>query len=167
MTSTELTRIFHRPSDAHGQLSAFYVEVVTFEDIDRFGRRLRECMSAGSNASLKADFDAEYISEADILPWMREAWESAGLRYAAHRGDEEWTIQDMLFSFDPRQREWAWWDVTKVFGNIVCVWVDSHEEAVYKCEELRWMFYLCGACAVVGPLLRDARDWEQSMSLSL
>ncbi|MEU4599331.1 hypothetical protein [Nocardia sp. NPDC023988] len=167
MPLPELARISRRPGAVGGLLSTFYVEVESFDDVAGFGRRVRQCVKVGVNASLEGDFDVDSMPEADVPLWMRESWESAALRYAAHRGNEKWTVQDVLFSFDPRQREWAWWDVTKVFGNIVCVWVDSHEEAVYKCEELRWMFYLCGARAVVGPLLRDARDWEQSMSLSL
>ncbi|MGI5221788.1 hypothetical protein [Nocardia sp. CA-290969] len=168
MSSPEIARIVHRPAaapDDRQPLSAFYVEVESFDDAEGFGRRLREFVRAGVNASLVADFGLDAISEADIPPWTRESWESAAERYAAHRGDEEWTVQDVLFAFDPSQREWSWWDATSVFGNIVCVWVDSQGEAVYNCEELRWMMYVAGARAVVGPLLRDSGDWKQSVSL--
>ncbi|KAF0846221.1 hypothetical protein [Nocardia caishijiensis] len=167
MTSHEVARIFRRPTAGGVLLSMFYVEVESFDDVIGFGRRLREVVNVGVDASLTADFEGDFIPETGVLQWMREAWGSAAVRYGAHRGHEEWTVQDVLFSFDPREREWAWWDVTKVFGNIVRVWVDSFGEGVYKCEELRWIIYLCGAKSVVGPLPQVSEDWEKSVSVAV
>jgi hypothetical protein len=166
MTSAELSGIFRRPDSAPDEaLSVFYVEVDAWNEAEGFGRRLREFVTAGVKAGLEADFEAEAVSEADVPPWTGDTWAAASRRYAAHRGDEEWTVQDVLFSFDPRQRAWTWWDVTALFGNTVCVWVDSGGEAVFNCEELRWMIYVCGARTVVGPLPRDASEWDKSASL--
>ncbi|MEU5945350.1 hypothetical protein ABZ793_07280 [Micromonospora sp. NPDC047465] len=143
----------------------FYIEVKAWNEAEVFGRRLRELVRAGVKAGLEADFKAETISETDVPAWAADAWAEAAPRYAAHRGDEEWAVQDLLYSFEPGQRTWSWWDVTLAFGNIVCVWIDSHEEAVYGCEELRWMVYVAGARSVVGPLLREVGEWERSASL--
>jgi hypothetical protein len=167
-SSPELARIANRPEAfPDGLLSVFYIEVEAWNEAEAFGRRLRELAAAGVKAALEADFGAETISEADVPAWAADAWAEAATRYAAHRGDEEWTVQDLLYSFDPGQRAWSWWDVTVVSGNIVSMWVDSREEAVYGCEELRWMAYAAGARSVVGPLLREAGEWERSASLGI
>lgn len=165
-SSPELARISHRPDDPpDGLLSVFYIEVSAWHEAEAFGRRLRELVRAGVKAGLEADFEAESVPETDIPAWAADAWVEAAPRYTAHRGDEEWTVQDLLYSFQPGQRNWAWWDVTLAFGNIVCLWVDSQEEPVYGCEELRWMAYAAGARSLVGPLLREAGEWERSASL--
>ncbi|WP_326811457.1 hypothetical protein OIE62_17350 [Streptomyces scopuliridis] len=162
----ELARIANRPDVfPDGLLSVFYIEVEAWNEAEVFGRRLRELVGAGVKAGLEADFESETISEADVPAWAADAWAEAAPRYAAQRGDEEWTVQDLLYSFDPRQRTWSWWDVTAVSGNIVCMWIDSRGEAVYGCEELRWMVYAAGARSVVGPLLREVGEWERSTSL--
>ena len=169
MTSLpEIARVADR-SDVFpdGLLSVFYIEVAAWNEAEGFGRRLRELVGAGVRAGLEADFDSETISEAEVPTWASEAWAEAAPRYAAHRGDEEWTVQDFLHSFDPGQRTWSWWDVTAISGNIVCMWIDSGEEAVYGCEELRWMAYAAGARSVVGPLLREAGEWARSASLGM
>jgi hypothetical protein len=166
VTSTELDRVLRRPDTTPDEpLSAFYVEVEDWNAVEGFGRRLRELVYAGVKAEQEADFSAEAVSEDDVPAWARESWEAAAERYAAHRGDEEWTVQDVLYSFEPGQRAWSWWDVTKQFGNTVAIWVDSQGEAVYNCEELRWLAYLCGARALVGPLLRDPQEWQRSASV--
>jgi hypothetical protein len=146
-------------------LSVFYIEVEAWSEAETFGRRLRELVKTGVKAELEADFEAEAISEEGMPPWAADAWAAAAPRYAAHRGHEEWTVQDFLYSFEPGQRAWCWWDVTGAMGDIVCLWIDSREEAVYGCEELRWMAYAAGARSVVGPLLREAEEWKQSASL--
>lgn len=167
MTSmTELVRIANRPNAfPDGMLSVFYIEVEAWNEAEAFGRRLRELVGAGVKAGLEADFESETISEADVPAWAADAWADATPRYAAHRGDEEWTVQDFLYSFEPGQRTWSWWDLTAVSGNVVCMWIDSRGEAVYGCEELRWMVYAAGARSVVGPLLREVGEWERSASL--
>ncbi|MFI8960837.1 hypothetical protein ACIGO8_01880 [Streptomyces sp. NPDC053493] len=165
-SSRELAMIDRRPAASpDGLLSVFYIEVESWREAEAFGQRLRELARAGVKASLEADFEAETVSEADVPAWAADAWAKAAPRYAAHRGDEEWTVQDLLYAFQPGQRNWTWWDVTLAFGNIVCLWVDSQEEAVYGCEELRWMAYAAGARSLVGPLLREAGEWERSTSL--
>ncbi|WP_330298684.1 hypothetical protein [Streptomyces sp. NBC_00503] len=165
-SSAELARIVSRPDVfPNDLLSAFYIEVEAWNEAEAFGRRLRELVRAGVKAELEADFKAETISEADVPAWAADAWNHAAARYAAHRGDEEWTVQDLLYSFEPGQRAWSWWDVTAVSGNTVCMWIDSEEEPVFGCEELRWMAYAAGARSVVGPLLREAGEWERSASL--
>ncbi|MFG2988013.1 hypothetical protein ACGFZK_01645 [Streptomyces sp. NPDC048257] len=165
-SSPELARIANRPDTIpDGLLSVFFIEVEAWNEAKGFGRRLRQLVGAGVKAGLEADFGAEAISEADMPAWAADAWAEAAPRYAAHRGDEEWTIQDVLYSFDPGQRTWSWWDVTLVAGNIVCLWIDSKEEPVYGCEELRWMAYAAGARSVVGPLLKEVGEWERSASL--
>ncbi|MBK5992528.1 hypothetical protein ACFCXC_34245 [Streptomyces microflavus] len=165
-SSSEVARIINRPDTfPDGLLSVFYIEVETWNDAEAFGRRLRELVGAGVKAGLEADFKSETISEADVPAWAAGAWAEAAPRYAAHRGDEEWTVQDFLYSFEPGQRSWSWWDVTALSGNVVSIWIDSRGEPVYGCEELRWMAYAAGARSVVGPLLRGAKEWEQSSSL--
>lgn len=165
-SSPELARIANRPDVfPDGLLSVFYIEVEAWNKAEVFGQRLRELVGAGVKAGFDADFDAETISEADVPAWAADAWMEAAPRYAAHRGDEEWTVQDFLYSFEPGQRTWSWWDVTVVFGNTVCMWIDSRGEAVYGCEELRWMAYVAGARSVVGPLLWEAGEWVRSASL--
>ncbi|MFE1410357.1 hypothetical protein ACFW6F_06045 [Streptomyces sp. NPDC058746] len=165
-SSPELARTVSRPDTLPTELlSAFYIEVESWNEREAFGRRLRELVRAGVKAELEADFEAETVSEADVPAWAADAWVHAAPRYAAHRGDEEWTVQDLLYSFEPGQRTWSWWDVTTVSGNTVCMWIDSDEEPVYACEELRWMAYVAGARSVVGPLLRGAGEWESSASL--
>jgi len=165
-SSPELARVVGRPGEVPSEaLSVLYAEIGSWDETELFGRRLRELVRAGVRAELDADFGAEEVSEADIPDWAPGAWLEAAPRYAAHRGDEEWTVQDVLYSFEPGQRSWSWWDVTIVFGNIVCVWVDSGGEAVYNCEELRWMTYVAGARSVVGPFFRDAGEWVRSGSL--
>lgn len=166
--ASELERVLRRPDAApDGPLSVFYAEVEAWNEAEHFGRRLRELVLAGVKAGLNADFAADELPETDIPAWVAEAWPEAAPRYAAQRGDEEWTVQDVLYSFDPDQREWSWWDVTAVSGNTVCVWVDSRGEDVYGCEELRWLAYAAGARAVVGPLTREAGEWEGSRSLGI
>lgn len=162
----EIARVAKRPEvSPDGPLSVFYIEVDGWNEVEACGRRLRELVEAGVKAGLSGGFKAEMVSEADVPSWAADAWVEAAPLYAAHRGDEEWTIQDFLYSFEPGQRTWSWWDVTGASGNIVCMWIDSMGEAVYGCEELRWMAYVAGARSVVGPLLRDVREWEQSASL--
>ncbi|MEU3723921.1 hypothetical protein [Streptomyces sp. NPDC031705] len=163
MSSAELARIAGRPhASPEGPLSAFYVEVRAWNEAEVFARRLRELVGAGVKAALEADFGAESVPEADVPGWAAEAWAEAAPRYAAHRGDEEWTVQDLLYAFQPGQRSWSWWDVTAEAGNVVCVWVDARGEAVYGCEELRWMVYAAGARSVVGPLVREAAEWQRA-----
>ncbi|MFJ8002710.1 hypothetical protein ACIQ7D_37395 [Streptomyces sp. NPDC096310] len=162
----ELVRIANRPDVfPDGMLSVFYIEVEAWNEAETFGRRLRELVGAGVKTGLDADFESETISEVDVPAWAADAWAEAAPRYAAHRGDEEWTVQDFLYSFEPGHRTWSWWDLTAVSGNIVCMWIDSQGEAVYGCEELRWMVYAAGARSMVGPLLCEAEEWERSASI--
>ena len=164
----EIARVENRPDvSPGGPLSMFYVEVEAWSDVEAFGRRLRELVGAGVRADLAGDYEAKVISETDEPSWIADNWAGAAQRYAAHRGDEEWTIQDLLYSFEPGRRAWLWWDVTAASGNIVCMWIDSMGEAVYGCEEVRWMAYVAGARSVVGPLLREVGEWEHSTSLGL
>lgn len=164
----EIARVANRPDvSPDGSLSVFYIEVEAWNEVEAFGRRLRELVRAGVKAGVAGGFEAEMISETDVPSWAAGAWVEAAPKYAAHRGDEEWTIQDFLYSFEPGQRAWSWWDLTAVSGNIVCMWIDSMEEVVYGCEELRWMAYAAGARSVVGPLLREAGEWEQSVSIGI
>ncbi|MEV0568554.1 hypothetical protein [Dactylosporangium sp. NPDC050588] len=168
MSSPELARVARRPDGPpEGLLSVFYVEVEAWNKAEAFGERLRELVAAGLKACMEADFQAETVSEADVPAWSADAWLKAAPKYAAHRGDEEWTVQDFLFSFEPGQRTWAWWDVTLSCGNVACIWVDSGGEPVFGCEELRWMAYVAGARSLVGPLLREADEWERSESLGV
>lgn len=163
---SELDRVFLRPTTRPpGVLSVFYAEVAAWNEAEGFGRRLRELVFAGVKAGLEGDFESDSLPETDLPEWAPEGWQAAAARYAALGDEEAWTVQDVLFAFDPKQREWSWWDVTQQAGNIVSIWVDSAEEAVYGCEELRWMIYAAGARSLVGPLLRDPTEWEQQRSL--
>jgi hypothetical protein len=163
---SELDRVFQRPTTPPpALLSVFYAEVAAWNETEDFARRLRELVFAGVKAGLEGDFESDSLPETDLPQWAPEAWEATAARYEALRGEEAWTVQDILFAFDPKQREWSWWDVTLQGGNLVSVWVDSAEEAVYACEELRWMIAAAGARNLVGPLLRDATEWEQQRSL--
>lgn len=61
-------------------------------------------MADGSTKPIElADFDAETVPETDVPSWAVDAWAAAPL-YAAHRGDEEWTVQDFLYAFQPGRR---------------------------------------------------------------
>jgi hypothetical protein len=120
---------------------------------------------AGVKTGLEGDFESDSLPETDLPPWTSEGWQAAAARYEAQGDEEAWTVQDVLFAFDPKQRQWSWWDVTEQSGAIVSIWVDSAEEAVYGCEELRWMIYAAGARSVVGPLLRDPQEWDRQRSL--
>ena len=168
----EYGRAFSRPTGSTAVLSAFYVELVSWTEVEGFSRRLRSAIDSCLQVAGQSDFDADEISEHGIPEWMTAATTSdlgklARTRYSLHRGDETWTMQDVLFSFDPQQRSWWWWDVTSAGGNIVHVWVDSRGEAVYSCEELRWILYLSGAHTIVGPVLLPESSWIAQRSAGL
>lgn len=165
-TDSELDRVLRRPSTPPpALLSVFYAQTAAWNETEAFGRRLRELVDAGVRTGLEGDFESDSLPEAGLPPWTSEGWQAAAARYEAQGDEEAWTVQDMLFAFDPRQRQWSWWDVTEQAGAIVGIWVDSAEEAVYGCEELRWMIYAAGATSVVGPLLRDPQEWDRQRSL--
>lgn len=176
MTGTskeELGRLWARPSTLPaGPLAAFYVEVGRWEEVEDFACRVRELVGAGVEISRSGDFELDQLPE-DVLPvWARvgdfsEIFREARLRYSLHRGEEEWTTQDLLFSFEPAQRRWKWWDVTLLGGNLLQVWVDSLGEPVFACDELRWILYLSGAHAVVGPSLLAPDLWYQQRSAGI
>lgn len=173
MSEDELIRTRVRPGRGSlGPLATFYIEVNRWDEIDNFAARVRELVRAGVEVSSTCDFDAEELPEGLLPSWMREESGSgqqrdAETRYVLHRGLEGWTTQDLLFSFDPRQRSWEWWDVTQAGGNVVQVWVDSGGEPVFPCEELRWICYLSGARSIVGPLLVQPEVWETQRSVGV
>lgn len=170
---SEFVRTRSRPEmEPSGPLAAFYVEVAAWDEFDRFAQRVRELVRAGIEVSATCDFDAEDLPETSLPTWLSEAGflqeqDNAKLRYSLHRGDEDWTMQDLLFSFDPRQRSWEWWDVTRIAANIVQIWVDSQGEPVFACDELRWICYLSGARSLVGPLLLPAEVWGSMPSIGI
>jgi hypothetical protein len=163
---SELARTKSRPEmEPSGPLAAFYVEVASWDESDRFAQRVRELVRAGIQVSATCDFEADDLPETGLPAWTNEAGflqqqNNAKLRYSLHRGDESWTMQDLLFSFDPRQRSWEWWDITQISANVVQIWVDSRGEPVFACDELRWICYLSGARSLVGPLLMPSEAWE-------
>lgn len=163
----EVDRLARRPAEPSSPLSTFYVEVGAWDEADAFAGRLRSLLTALVLISVEADFSSVELPEADIPEWVSGRWDDTAVRYALHRGDEQWSIQDLIFSFDPAQRAWSWWDVTRVVGNVIQVWVDSGGEPVYNCEELRWIIYLSGARTVVGPVLANSLDWESQTTLGL
>nr|WTB30959.1 hypothetical protein OG781_17040 [Streptomyces sp. NBC_00830] len=163
----ELRRLSQRPSDPVGPLSTFYVEVGKWDEVEGFARRLRSIVAFGVDVAREADFDADELPEAGLPSWAVDHWQAGADRYSLHRGDSAWTVQDVLYSFDPTRRAWEWWDVTHSGGNILQVWIESGGEPIFSCEELRWIFYLCGSRTVVGPLLRPAAEWEQQASTGL
>jgi len=163
----EVGRLAHRPTGPSSPLSTFYVEVGAWDEADAFAGRIRSLVTALVEISGEADFSSAELPEVDLPGWVSGRWDDAAVRYALHRGDEQWSIQDLLFSFDPAQRAWSWWDVTRVAGNVIQVWVDSGGEPVYNCEELRWILYLSGARTVVGPILANPSDWEFQATLGL
>ncbi|WP_433410354.1 hypothetical protein ACQPZU_10755 [Saccharomonospora azurea] len=173
MPEKELVRTRVRPRHGPlGPLATFYIEVNNRDEIDDFTARVRELVRAGVEVSLAYDFDADELPE-DLLPaWMEEESASgqrrdAETRYVLHRGPEKWATQDLLFSFDPKQRSWEWWDATQANGNVVQVWVDSGGEPVFQCEELRWICYLSGARSIVGPLLVQPAEWDMQRSVGV
>lgn len=176
MTGTseeELGRLWVRPTTSPvGSLAVFHVEVGRWEEAEGFARRVRGLVAAGVEISRHGGFELDQLPE-DVLPaWARggdfsEVHRDARLRYSLHRGEEEWTAQDLLFSFEPKQRRWKWWDVTLLGGNLLQVWVDSLGEPVFACDELRWILYLSGAHAVVGPSLLSPDLWGQERSAGI
>jgi hypothetical protein len=174
MTSeSELRRTKSRPEVGPSvPLAAFYVEVANWDESDRFAQRVRDLVRAGVEVAATGDFDAEVLPESSLPPWSNEEAflreeGNAKLRYSLHRGDEEWTMQDLLFSFDPRQRSWEWWDITRISANVVQLWVDSRGEPVFACDELRWICYLAGARSLVGPLLTSSEVWGSMPSVGI
>ncbi|MFD6327516.1 hypothetical protein ACFWOL_32910 [Streptomyces sp. NPDC058442] len=169
----ELDRTSMRPDTGpRGPLAAFYVEVDRWDESSEFARRVRSLVRAGVEVSMRCDFDMDELPEIFLPSWVNEedvleTRRDAELRYALHRGAEEWAMQDLLFSFDPRQRSWEWWDATQASGNVVQIWVDSRGEPVFACDELRWILYLSGARSVVGPLLVPLEIWERQQSVGI
>lgn len=169
----ELGRLWVRPRTLPaGPLAAFYVEVGRWDEVEDFARRVRGLVAAGVEISNSGDFELDQLPE-DVLPaWARvgdfsEVYREARLRYSLHRGEEEWSMQDLLFSFEPKERCWKWWDVTLLGGNLLQVWVDSLGEPVFACDELRWILYLSGAHAIVGPSLLAPDLWDQQRSVGI
>lgn len=163
---SELDKVFQRPAKPPPVLlSVFDAEVAAWSEAEEFGRRVRELVFAGVETGLEGDFASDSLPETGLPQWASEGWQAAAARYEAQNDEEAWTVQDVLFAFDPKQREWSWWDVTRQAGNIVSIWVDSAEEAVYGCDELRWIIYAAGARSVAGPILRDPSEWAGQHSL--
>jgi hypothetical protein len=169
----ELARTTARPETGPpGPLATFYVEVERWDESGEFARRVRSLVRAGVEVSISCDFDADHLPESGLPSWVNEEGfleklSEAKLRYSLHRGEEEWTMQDLLFSFDPQQRSWEWWDATQAGGNVVQIWLDSRGEPVFACDELRWICYLSGARSLVGPLLVSAEIWERQPSIGI
>ena len=166
-SGAEVGRLVGRAALARGALSAFYVEVATWKEVGEFEGRLRSVLIGLVEAVRGADFDSDELSIPSLPGWVADMWGDAAVRYSLHRGEEEWSLQDLFFAFEPGRRSWEWWDVTRVAGNVLQVWVDSGGELVFNCEELRWILYLCGARTIVGPLLANSSEWEAQPSVGI
>jgi len=163
----EAGRLVGRPTKTRGVLSTFCIEVATWMEVSEFSIRLRSVLAELVEAARAADFDSGPLTILSLPEWAAEMWRYAAVRYSLHRGEEEWSLQDLFFSFEPGRRSWEWWDVTKVAGNVLQVWVDSGGELVFNCDELRWILYLCGARTIVGPLLANPSEWQEQPSVGL
>jgi hypothetical protein len=164
---SEAGRLASRPTWPRGTLSTFYVEAASWKEVGEFASRLRSILAELVEAARDADFDSGELPIPLLPGWVADQWSDAAARYSLHRGEEGWSLQDLFLSFEPNHRSWEWWDVTRAAGNIIQVWVDSGGELVFNCDELRWILYLCGARAFVGPLLAEPSDWEAQPSLGI
>lgn len=171
----ELERIGSAPSRGTENPSVLAAFLVTVDmNVADYVARVRNVLTAaiqtaneieGGSGSLPEDLIPDWFAEATRGSDVAGSDDAASLgsrQYVLHRGEEPWNLQDWLFCFDPQLRGWAWWDSTQESDQSVVLWVDSSGEAVFPCEELRWMTYVCGASAVEGPVLRSLSEWWKS-----
>ncbi|MGK5637947.1 hypothetical protein ACSNOK_06455 [Streptomyces sp. URMC 126] len=182
----ELRRVHERPSEEDSGRLLGRFEVAVDGTPEDYARRLRSVLWSALNIAGESGFE-----EADELPtetvpdWFAEVSGEHGRRagrkpgpddavaeagasvYVSEREEERWGLQEWLFTFDPENRSWLWWDVTEsADGGTVSLWVDTRGEPVVGCEQLYWLAYTCGAHSVGRMVLERVERWQGERSLA-
>lgn len=133
--------------------------------------RLTDVLSAAVSLAESASFDEDALRE-DIIPeWfsrvtstdldvdLAESVEMRGRRrYQEFFGEEPWSLQEWLFSFDPDRRHWSWWSGSPGDHKVI-LWVDTRGEPVVASHSLIWLAYVAGATRVGAIELCSTDDW--------
>jgi hypothetical protein len=140
------------------------MEIKVVGDIEAYGRRLRDILSAAVATAREQGFDREVLDlhlmpswfvaltghvKSDLADIPVESLAGRASYYEA-RQEREWDIQEWLFCFDPELRRWLWWDLTTSDSDSLALWLDTKGELVVACEELWWAVYAAGAIDVRG-----------------
>ncbi|MDX6741325.1 hypothetical protein [Actinocorallia sp. A-T 12471] len=141
-------------------------------NVDAYANRVRSALVAGVGLAGSGAFVADELPMSGIPDWLSRTNSLSGeqsgrpfdaaegvRRYIEHREEDAWPLDEWLWGFEPGVRQWSWWDLTAAGANVVQIWVDSRSEPVFQCEDIRWIAYLAGARAVVGPILLPSQVW--------
>ncbi|MFE2956579.1 hypothetical protein [Nocardia tengchongensis] len=174
----ERSHVFSKPMNApHGMLLGRF-NVNVDGDADDYARRLRAVMHAALDIAADPEFDnMEELPTRDIPGWFVGVTGGAGSpmdlatrgvrQYTKDRDEPAWNLQEWLFTFDPQNRSWFWWDITYLGGGVVNIWVDTHSEPIVGNEQLYWLAYACGASSVGHMTLESAEVCESEPSIGI
>jgi hypothetical protein len=174
----EVERLRRRPM-AQPPAGLLAWEIEPIGDPRHYAVRLRSCLEAALRTAAKADFEAEEIDAGQLPDWFVAVTEESGgagptpqecrlgrQRYYRAYEEQEWTVQEWLFCFDPDLRNWRWWDLT-TSGDRVTLWLDSKGEPMVAAEELRWALFAAGANDVRRLGVLPADSWGRQASLGV
>ncbi|WP_458687366.1 hypothetical protein [Nocardia tengchongensis] len=182
MTAEELkaerSRVSSKPMNAPDGMLLGRFKVNVDGGADDYARRLRTVMNAALSIAADPEFDdMEELPTRGIPDWFVGVtggvgspigFTARGVRqYAKDRDEPTWNLQEWLFTFDPQNRSWFWWDVTYLGGDVVNIWVDTHSEPCVGNEQLYWPAYVCGAYSVGHMTLEPAEVCESESSIGI
>lgn len=177
----ELQRLIKRPKEPP-RFSLAVLEIKPFGDLDAYARRLREVIFSGIELSLREDFNKEELDSSKVPVWFINVTDrnhqsnqdipdylikGCNLYYQIYDNEEEWSVQEWLFCFDPQCRNWIWWDLTIANNQTLFLWIDTRGEPIIACQELRWAAFAAGAEVAHDLVFQSGEIWTQQLSVGL